>query len=83
MLVLQDVTVSTDDKQILKDVNLDFGPGIHFIVGPNGAGKSTLAHAIMDNPKYTVTNKAYNKWGNNGTPRLSRKSFRSFCTTSI
>lgn len=55
MLVLQDVTVSTDDKQILQDVNLDFGPGVHFIVGPNGAGKSTLAHAIMDNPKYTIT----------------------------
>lgn len=55
MLVLQDVTISTDDKQILKDVNLDFGPGVHFIVGPNGAGKSTLAHAIMANPKYTVT----------------------------
>lgn len=55
MLVLQDVTISTDDKQILQDVNLDFSPGVHFIVGPNGAGKSTLAHAIMDNPKYTVT----------------------------
>jgi Fe-S cluster assembly ATP-binding protein len=55
MLVLQDVTVSTDDKQILQDVNLDFGPGVHFIVGPNGAGKSTLAHAIMANPKYAVT----------------------------
>lgn len=55
MLVLQDVTVSTDDKQILQDVNLDFGPGVHFIVGPNGAGKSTLAHAIMANPKYIVT----------------------------
>ena len=55
MLVLQDVTIATEGKEILNNVNLEFGPGIHFIVGPNGAGKSTLAHAIMSNPKYDIT----------------------------
>jgi len=55
MLVLQDVSISTDNKEILNNVNLEFGPGVHYIVGPNGAGKSTLAHAIMANPKYNVT----------------------------
>jgi Fe-S cluster assembly ATP-binding protein len=54
MLVLQDVSIATEGKEILNNVNLEFGPGIHFIVGPNGAGKSTLAHAIMSNPSYEV-----------------------------
>ena len=54
MLVLQDVSIATEGKEILSNVNLEFGPGIHFIVGPNGAGKSTLAHAIMSNPSYEV-----------------------------
>lgn len=55
MLVLQDVSIKVEDKELLNNVNLEFGPGIHFIVGPNGAGKSTLAHAIMANPKYNIT----------------------------
>ena len=55
MLVLQDVSIKTEGKELLNNVNLEFGPGIHFIVGPNGAGKSTLAHAIMANPKYDIT----------------------------
>lgn len=55
MLVLQDVGIKTEGKELLNNVNLEFGPGIHFIVGPNGAGKSTLAHAIMANPKYEIT----------------------------
>ena len=54
MLILQDVSIATEGKEILNNVNLEFGPGIHFIVGPNGAGKSTLAHAIMSNPSYEV-----------------------------
>ena len=55
MLVLQDVSIKVEDKELLNNVNLEFGPGIHFIVGPNGAGKSTLAHAIMANPKYNTS----------------------------
>lgn len=55
MLELKNVTVNTEDKNILNNVNLKFGPGVHFIVGPNGAGKSTLAHAVMNNPKYDIT----------------------------
>ena len=55
MLVLQDVSIKADNKSILNQINLEFGPGVHFIVGPNGAGKSTLAHAFMDNPKYEIS----------------------------
>jgi len=52
MLVTQEFTVSVDNKPILEDINLDFGPGIHIIMGPNGVGKSSFAHALMGNPKY-------------------------------
>lgn len=52
MLVTQEFTVAVDDKAILEDLNLDFGPGIHIIMGPNGVGKSTFAHALMGNHKY-------------------------------
>ncbi len=52
MLVTQEFTVAVDNKAILEDLNLDFGPGIHIIMGPNGVGKSTFAHALMGNHKY-------------------------------
>lgn len=54
MLVLQDVSVKAGNSTILENVNLEFGPGVHFVVGPNGAGKSTLSHAIMSNPAYEI-----------------------------
>lgn len=55
MLVLKNVSVKADTHDILNNVNLEFGPGVHFVVGPNGAGKSTLSHAIMANPSYKVS----------------------------
>lgn len=55
-LVIQDLHVSIDGKEILKGVNLTINTNeIHAIMGPNGTGKSTLASAIMGHPKYEVT----------------------------
>jgi Fe-S cluster assembly ATP-binding protein len=55
-LVIKDLHVSIEDKEILKGVNLTVKSGaIHAIMGPNGSGKSTLAYTLMGHPGYTVT----------------------------
>ena len=55
-LVIKDLHVAVDGKEILKGVNLEINTGeFHAIMGPNGTGKSTLSSAIMGHPKYEVT----------------------------
>ncbi|WFA08061.1 Fe-S cluster assembly ATPase SufC [Tissierella sp. Yu-01] len=56
LLSVQDLRVNIEDKEILKGLDLDIGPGeIHIIMGPNGGGKSTLAYTLMGHPKYEIT----------------------------
>ena len=55
-LVIKDLHVNVEDKEILKGVNLKVSKGeTHALMGPNGSGKSTLANTIMGNPNYEVT----------------------------
>jgi Fe-S cluster assembly ATP-binding protein len=55
-LIIEDLHVSVDDKEILKGVDLVVEDNeIHALMGPNGNGKSTLMAAIMGNPRYVVT----------------------------
>ncbi len=55
MLNIKNLSVSIDNKEILKDFNLEIKKGeVHAIMGPNGTGKSTLSRVIMRDKKYTV-----------------------------
>lgn len=55
-LVIRNLHVSVNEREILKGVNLTVRQGeIHAIMGPNGTGKSTLAYTLMGHPAYTVT----------------------------
>ena len=55
-LVVKNLHVKVEDREILKGINLTVEPGkVHAIMGPNGSGKSTLAYALMGHPGYTVT----------------------------
>jgi Fe-S cluster assembly ATP-binding protein len=50
------VKLESEDKQILRGVNLDVGAGqVHAIMGPNGSGKSTLSYVLSGKDGYTVT----------------------------
>ena len=54
-LKIENLTVSIDDKIILKDFNLNINSGeIHVLMGPNGIGKSTLTKVIMGDTNYKI-----------------------------
>lgn len=55
-LVIKNLHVNIEDKEILKGLDLTVKQGeIHAIMGPNGTGKSTLAYTLMGHPNYEVT----------------------------
>jgi len=54
-LIIKDLHVSIEGKQILNGVNLVVKQGeVCALMGPNGSGKSTLAYTLMGHPRYTV-----------------------------
>ena len=56
-LKIENLTVSVEDKIILKDFNLTIKSGeTHAIMGPNGTGKSTLSKVIMGDTDYKIEN---------------------------
>jgi len=55
-LIVKDLHVSVEGKEILKGLSLQVKKGeIHALMGPNGSGKSTFANTLMGHPKYEVT----------------------------
>ena len=56
MLKIDNLIVSVDNKEILKDFNLQIPDGeIHALMGPNGVGKSTICRSILKDPNYKIT----------------------------
>src|SRR3989338_3682328 len=54
-LIIKDLHVSIEGKQILNGVDLAVKKGeVCALMGPNGSGKSTLAYTLMGHPKYVV-----------------------------
>lgn len=53
MLVIKNLSVSVEEKQVLDTVSMDFEIGKNYcLLGKNGSGKSTLAMTVMGHPAY-------------------------------
>lgn len=77
MLKIEKLSVLVDNKQVLKDFNLDILDGsVHVIMGPNGVGKSTLSRVIMGDKNYKIIEGKITYNGeiiNNMTPDIRSK----------
>ena len=56
MLIINNISVETENKKILKNISLNINAGeFHVIMGRNGTGKSTLANVITGKDGYEIT----------------------------
>lgn len=55
MLKISQLSVSVQNKTIIKNCSQDFTTGLtHVVMGPNGSGKSSLCMTIMGHPAYEI-----------------------------
>jgi branched-chain amino acid transport system ATP-binding protein len=60
LLKLRDVTLSFDQLEVLRGIDLDVNAGVrHLLIGPNGAGKTTLFNVISG---FLRVSKAVSNW---------------------
>jgi Fe-S cluster assembly ATP-binding protein len=58
MLEVKHLSVSSGNKEIIKDFSLKIASGeVHVIMGPNGAGKSSVSLGLMGYPEFKVKGK--------------------------
>lgn len=56
MIEIKQLTVEVEDKEIIRDLNLNIEEGeVHVLFGPNGCGKTTLLMTLLGFPNYKVT----------------------------
>lgn len=56
MLKIKNITATSDDQPLLKDLSLEVKAGeTHAILGPKHSGKSALAHIVTGHPGINVT----------------------------
>lgn len=65
MLIIKNLKVNIEGKNILKGISLEVRPGeIHAVMGPNGSGKSTLAAVLAGRDFAEVTEGTVTWFGN-------------------
>ena len=75
MLSIKNLFVRVNEKEVLRDFNLDIDDGsVHVIMGPNGVGKSTLSRVIMGDKNYIVT-KGSIFWGGEDIKKVENMEF--------
>ena len=71
MLKINNLNVSVNDKNILKNINLNINKGeLHVIMGRNGTGKSTLSNIIAGKEGYDI-NKGKISYNNKNLIQMS------------
>ena len=78
MINIQGLTVRFNDHEVLKNINIDFEPGLtHGIVGLNGAGKTTFFNVLAKTliPNTGTVNQNGTALGINDTAYLETNNF--------
>ncbi|QQG41023.1 MAG: Fe-S cluster assembly ATPase SufC [Candidatus Levyibacteriota bacterium] len=78
MLIIKNLQISVQDKEIVKGIDLTIKSGeVHAIMGPNGAGKTTLAMGMMGQPQFKVQSSKFKVNGEDMLNKLPEERARA------